>query len=478
MKTIFTLIFAVIVFTTGHAKVRLPWFFSDNMVLQQQAHPKIWGWTNNKTTVTIYTSWNKKKHITKPDANGKWETILSTTKAGGPYQISISDGETTTIKNILIGEVWICSGQSNMEMPMKGFKNQPIFNSNDYIFSSDNNEIRLYTIPRSVQTKLLDTSKQSHWKIANPLDVSHFSAVGYLFAKMLYEKLKVPIGVINVSYGGSPIEAFMDEATLRKLDVKIPDFNALKDINNRTYTTLYNGMMHPLIGVMAKGFIWYQGESNANDPDAYEKVFPEFVKMLRTQFGYGEFPFYYVQIAPYNYNGNKKTGNVLLNSAFLRDAQRKSLSVINNSGMVVTMDIGDATNIHPGDKETVAKRLAKLALSNTYDYKGFASTGPLYESMEIKDNTALIKFKNAPNGFTTFGAPMNDFEIAGANRIFYPAKTKITNSGIEVSASEVNVPVAVRYAFTDFAKGSLFNTEGFPASSFRTDDWKDPETKK
>ena len=470
LLTVFTIIFST---TDAFAKIRLPYFFSDGMVLQRESKPAIWGWTDTKNTVTITTSWDKKKYTAKPDEKGQWKTFVTTTKAGGPYTITISDGNMVSIKNILLGEVWMCSGQSNMEMPMKGFKDQPIDESNDYIFNSDNNEIRLYTIPRSVQPVALDTSKNSTWKIANPADVSNFSATAYFFGKMLYDKLKVPIGLINVSYGGSPVEAFMDKASLSGYDFKIPEANTSVKLNNRYPTVLYNGMVHPFIGYGIKGVIWYQGETNADRGKQYETLFPDFIKMLRSKFGYGDFPFYYVQIAPFDYNRNKKPGDKLTNSAFLRDAQRKSLDKVPNTGMAVTLDIGDPVYIHPRDKKNVGKRLALMALNKTYGYKGFQSESPLYENIIFRNDTAAITFKNASNGLTSYGMPLNNFEIAGADKKFYPANASIVAGKIEASSPQVKNPVALRYAFKDYTKGNLFNTEGLPASSFRTDDWDD-----
>lgn len=469
------LIFVVALFFSfsANAKIRLPYFFSDGMVLQRKSKPAIWGWTNTKNSVTVTTSWDKKKYTAKPDANGAWKIFVNTTKAGGPYSVTVSDGTTVTINNVLLGEVWMCSGQSNMEMPMKGFKDQPIDESNDYIFNSDNTEIRLYTIPRSVQSVTLDTSKNSFWKASNPADVSNFSATAYFFGKMLYDKLKVPIGLVNVSYGGSPVEAFMDAASLKDYDFKIPEANTTVKLTNKYPTVLYNGMVHPFIGYGIKGAIWYQGETNADRAKEYETLFPDFVKMLRTKFGYGDFPFYFVQIAPFDYNTNKKPGDKMTNSAFLRDAQRKSLDKIPNSGMAVTMDIGDSVYIHPRDKKSVGKRLALMALAKTYDYKGFQSEGPLFESLTFRNDTAVIKFKNASNGLTSYGKPLTNFEIAGTDKKFYPAQARTVNGTVELSAAQVNNPAAVRYAFKDYVKGELFNTEGFPASSFRTDNWEE-----
>ena len=468
----FLLLLILILQTQSKAIVKLPYFFSDNMVLQQKTEAAIWGWAKAGSSVQITTSWNKKKYPTTTDADGKWKTKVVTPEAGGPYEITISDGSPVTIKNILIGEVWLCSGQSNMEMPMKGFKDQPILNSNDAIFNSTNNNIRLYIVPRSVQRLPQDTSKNSAWKSAAPEAVSNFSATAYFFGKLLYEQLHVPIGLVNISYGGSPVEAFMDEATLKSIpEIKIPAKNDTTKLNNKVATVLYNGMLRPFLGYTIKGCIWYQGETNYDRPQQYETLFPTFAQEIRTESAQGDFPFYYAQIAPYNNATYAGATGVSYNSAMLRDAQRKALNKIPNSGMAVLMDIGEEFSIHPMNKEIGGKRLAYMALAKTYGRKGFAYESPAYDSILISGNAATIKFKNAPNGLTSFGKGLNQFEIAGANKIFRPAKAVVSGGTIIVSSPDVKDPVAVRYAFKDFVIGDLFSTEGFPVSSFRTDDW-------
>jgi sialate O-acetylesterase len=454
------------------AQLKLPAFFSDGMVLQQQSNAAIWGWAKAGSTVKVSSSWNKKNFTATADDKGKWKLKVATPAAGGPYEITISDGKPLTIKNILIGEVWLCSGQSNMEMPMKGFMGQPVFNSNDAAFNSTNNNIRLYTLPRSVQRTPQDTSKNSSWKPAAPEAVANFSATAYFFGKLLYEQLHVPIGLVNISYGGSPVEAFMDEQTLQAFpEIKIPAKTDTVKLNNKVATVLYNGMLHPFLGYTIKGCIWYQGESNNDRPQQYETLFPTFVQQIRTQSQQGDFPFYYCQIAPYNYYNYAAANAVNNNSAYLRDAQRKALTKIPNSGMAVLMDIGEEFNIHPMDKATGSKRLAYMALAKTYMQKGFAAESPAYDSVSFANGIATIKFTNAPNGLSAFGKPLLQFEIAGANKIFRPAKAVVSGAVVTVSAPDVPAPVAVRYAFKDFVVGDLFSTEGFPVSSFRTDDW-------
>ena len=469
---LYSLLLLLLASINGMAKVKLPYFFADNMVLQQQTNAAIWGWAKPGGNVSIQTSWNKAKYSTTADAQGKWKTAIATPVAGGPYSISISDGDAITLQNILIGEVWLCSGQSNMEMPMKGFRDQPILGSNDAIFNSANDQIRLYTVPRSVQRLPQDTSKQSAWKICNAETVGGFSATAYFFGKMLQEKLKVPVALINISYGGSPVEAFMDAASLKAFpEIAVPAANDTNKLNNRNATVLYNGMLHPFLGFSIRGAIWYQGESNNERAAQYEKLFPAFVQQIRTQSKQGDFPFYYCQIAPYNYFNFGVVNTTAANSAYLRDAQRKALKTIPNSGMAVLMDLGEEFNIHPADKATGSKRLAYLALANTYGLKGFAAESPAYESMNINGNSITLKFSHAPNGLTAYGKKLMQFEIAGPNKVFRPATAVINAGNVIVSSPEIPNPVAVRYAFKDFVVGELYNTEGLPVSSFRTDDW-------
>lgn len=455
------------------AEVKLPSIFTDNMVFQQQAECAVWGWAKAGSTVTVAPSWGKLKYTTKVDAAGKWRLKVKTPAAGGPFELTVSDGTPVKLKNVLVGEVWLCTGQSNMEMPMKGFKGQPVLNSNEAIIKSSNPNIRLYNVPRNSRTEPKDNSKPFAWWAAEPEAVSNFSATGYYFGRQLNEMLHVPIGLINCSYGGSTIEAWMDAETLRQFaGVTIPPKTDSIKVVNRTPTTLYNGMLHPIVGYGIRGAIWYQGESNYEHPDEYPARLAALVKEWRTEWGMGEFPFYYAQIAPYNYAQlppYNKGGK--FNSAFLRDAQRKAETQIPNAAMAVLLDVGEEASIHPMRKEPGGTRLALLALTKTYGLKGFGAISPAYESMEVKDGAIAVKFKDAPNGMSSFGQELTGFEVAGADQKFYPAKTAINGSLITVSSEAVKAPVAVRYAFQDFTRATLFSNEGLPVSSFRTDDW-------
>ncbi|RZK38976.1 MAG: sialate O-acetylesterase [Pedobacter sp.] len=461
------------IFTSVEAKVKLVSIFTDHMVLQQKTDAAIWGWAKSGSTVQVITSWNKKTYAVKADAAGKWKVKVNTPAAGGPYEISFSDGEVLKLKDILIGEVWFCGGQSNMEMPMKGYRSQPILGSNEVILKSNNPNIRLYTVPRWSITERQENSKPSDWKVAGPETVSNFSATGYYFGSLLYEMLDVPIGLINDNYGGSSVEAWMSPEDLKSFpEIKVPaKTDTIKEVS-RTPTTLYNGMIHPVIGFGVRGVIWYQGESNYDRPDQYVSLFPAMVSSWRKAWEIGEFPFYYAQIAPFVYDyPNTDQSNVKLNSAYLRDAQRLASAKIPNSGMAVLMDIGDEQNIHPANKRDVGHRLAYLALAKTYGIKGFGSESPFYDSIVVDKDKLTVKFQNVPNGLTSFGKELRLFELAGEDKKFYPAKALISGNNIHVTSSEVKNPVAVRYAFKNYVKGDLFGNDGLPVSSFRSDSW-------
>ncbi len=453
------------------AKIVLPGFFNDHMVLQQQSQPAIWGWATPNQKIIVQVGWSSKKFQTKSDAAGKWKLTIETASAGGPYDMSISDGERLTLTDLFLGEVWLCSGQSNMEMPMKGFKDQALLHSNDAIFQSKNPLIRFYTVSRTTKATPQDSSKSASWKIAEPLSVADFSATAYYFGRTLSQQLQVPIGLINISYSGTPIEAFMSPESLKAFpEILIPPSTEPKP-NNKMASTVYHGMLQPFWGFGIKGMIWYQGETNYDRPAQYEHLFTSFIKEARTASHQDELPFYFAQIAPFDYGVYAIGGAPIINSAYLREAQSKVATSVANTGMVVLMDIGEEKSIHPMDKETGGKRLAYWALAKTYGIKGFTFQSPSYDSLQIKDNQLTLFFKNASNGFTNYGKPLSGFELAGADKIFYAAEAKIVQGKILLSAKEVAKPIAARYAFKNFIAASLFSTEGFPISSFRTDQW-------
>ncbi|MGQ9619849.1 MAG: sialate O-acetylesterase [Bacteroidales bacterium] len=462
-----TIFFVTFVTFYVNGQVKLPSIFGDNMVLQQQAEATLWGKATANTIVTVKTSWNNRSYSVKSGADGNWKTKVITPTAGGPYTVTISNGKPVTLRNIMIGEVWVCSGQSNMEMPMKGYRNQPVIGSNEYIATSSNRTIRLITVPHATSLTPLDDFK-GEWKLCEPENVAEFSATAYFFGLMLNRILNVPVGLICTSWGGTRIEPWMSEEGLKNFDwVKLPDKTAnVEKLSQQTPTVLFNAMINPIAGYGIRGAIWYQGESNRNEPAQYQKLMPSLALCWRAVWGIGDFPLYYVQIAPYDY------GQPGQNSAFLREAQLQASGSIPNFGMACIMDLGEKDCIHPAHKKEAGDRLAYLALVKTYGKKGFACEGPVLKEMKIEGNQARLTFNNAPNGLTSFGKELRCFEIAGANKRFFPAQAFITNTGITVFSPFVNEPVAVRYAFKDFIVGDLFNTEGLPASSFRTDNWE------
>jgi sialate O-acetylesterase len=465
MKKSVIFLFLLLAFGAS-ANITLPSVIGSNMVLQRQSEAALWGTAGANAKVTVITSWNKKNYSTKADANGAWKLKVQTPAAGGPYEITISDGMPVKLQNILIGEVWLCSGQSNMEMPVKGFKNQPVLHAADILMEADNPQIRLFRVRRKTSRVPLTTCEAASWELSNAESAAEFSAVGYQFAQMLHEKLKVPVGIIETTWGGTVIEAWMNEQSLQPFasEIKLLGPEVPKPDRNDAMA-LYNAMVAPLVGYNVKGVLWYQGEANRGRAAQYRKLMSAMVRSWRDVWDCGEWPFYFVQIAPFDYGNDKgETG-------LLQEAQLKAMQEIPNAGMAVSMDVGEEHNIHPADKTIIAKRLLYWALAKTYAYKGVPYAGPVYRSMQVATDTVKLSFDYAANGLTTFGKPLSDFEVAGADKVFHPAKAWITGSGVAVKSEAVKAPVAVRYAFATWLVGTLFNTEGLPASSFRTDDW-------
>ena len=467
MKKIFLLLATIMVVMGIKAKVTLPKIFSDGMVMQRETNANLWGEAKASSNVKITTSWDNKSYVVRSDSNGKWKTSVKTPKAGGPFSITFSDGEKLTINNILIGEVWICSGQSNMEMPMKGYKNQPVDNAVEDILHSKDSNLRLFTVKRNSKFKPVD-DVTGNWNEANPASVRNFSATAYYFGRELRRSLDVPVGLIVAAWGGSACEAWMTADWLKAFpDAKIPASEEDIKSKNRTPTVLYNGMLHPLIGFSMRGVIWYQGEDNVTRYSTYADMLTTMIGGWRSVWKQGDFPFYFCQIAPYDY----KLINYTVNSAFLREQQSKAELMSQNCGMAVLMDVGMDFGIHPRKKYQAGMRLALLALDKTYGVEGLTSESAYYDKMEIKGDTAVISFKRADMWiYGAKGYKSDLFEIAGEDRIFHPAKAWIERSKVYVKCDSVKTPVAVRYAFKDWADGDLF-CDGLPISSFRTDNW-------
>ena len=456
--------FSILICFEAHAKVKLPPLIAEHMVLQRETKVALWGWAPKSSNISITTSWNNKQYKVKSDVAGAWRVMVETPHAGGPYSITFNDGTPLVVKDVLIGEVWICSGQSNMEMPVKGFKNQPVLHSSDLLMEANNPSIRLIRFERAASMQPQDSAVNSGWQPDEPSSVKEFSAVGYQFAKILQQQLHVPVGIIGTYWGGTMVEAWMSDQSLKAFpEINVPRDSVGKGKN--TPTVLFNAMLHPLIGYGIKGVIWYQGEQNRGNAAIYDRLLAGMVKDWRQQWQCGEWPFYYVQIAPYKYND--KIGP----SAPLREAQQRALQLIPNSGMVVSMDAGQDNSIHPPDKTTISKRLACWALAKTYNRQDLPYQSPYYSTMKVNGSAVVLHFDNATNGLTTFGKPLANFEVAGEDQVFYPAEARITGDGIRVVCDKVKEPVAVRYGYKDWTDGEVYNTEGFPLAPFRTDDW-------
>ncbi|WP_169516000.1 sialate O-acetylesterase [Gaetbulibacter saemankumensis] len=426
----------------------------------------IWGKDVPNSRVLITCSWNKSL-ATNTDKEGNWNVKIATPQAGGPYTLTIEGSQKIVLKNVLIGEVWFCSGQSNMEMPLRGYANQPITGSKEAIANANNKNIRLFNVARKASlTPLNDVSGK--WVVTQPQTVKDFSAVSYFFGKTLNDTLNVPIGLICAAWGASKIEAWMDEETILKFkNIKIEkEIPVAKP--QRSPFFIYNGMIHPLQGFTIRGFIWYQGEGNRPNAKEYASLFPAMINQWRTQWGQGRLPFYFVQIAPFGKESKIPVG------ALLRESQLKTLQKVPNTGMAVTMDIGDCEMIHPPDKRTVGERLAYWALAKDYNIEGISYSGPLYKKMtKAKNGKVILYFDYSENGLSSFGNSLTGFEVAGFDRVFYPAIAEINNDGtVTVFSKQVKQPIAVRYGFKNCPEGTLFNTNGLPASPFRTDNWE------
>ena len=627
--------------------LRLPSILGDHMVLQQNSFAKLWGWAAPQQEVKVTTSWNQKSYRTVSDHKGNWQLRVLTGKAGGPHTVTIEAGETRVLEDLLLGEVWICSGQSNMEWSLRQSET-----AETEIPASDFPEIRLFTVERTIGFCPMEDLTGS-WELCRPETSAGFSAVGYFFGKILHQKLGVPVGLVNTTWGGTPSEAWTSRETMasfgdfdRQLEelygtrdedrvnalldqvrmeaeikeqqdfenqenigfsegwmqadyddskwetipcpgewssieglgilegvvwmrtaVKIPGDWTGKDlslelgpvdemdityingvevgtsrvinnwnvpryykvpaslvssgqlqlairivntngeggifghpeqlklvleegtesdsvmlagdwkyrvayrfpevpmlINSHTPSVLYNGMRHPLKNLAIKGAIWYQGESNQTRAVQYRTIFPGMIRDWRRTWNQGDFPFYFVQIAPYEYGSNQT-------SPELREAQLLTLNKVEYTGMAVTMDIGNPEDIHPTNKRDVGLRLALWALAKDYK-RDVVFSGPLYREQSIEGNRIRIHFDHTGSGLLARGGPLTHFEIAGEDQVYHAAEAVIDGKTVVVSAADVSAPVAVRYGWSNTAEPNLFNKEGLPASSFCTDSWK------
>ena len=471
----FIYLFVFLLSFSSSAQIELSNLFSDNMVLQQESHVNLWGKAKKNQELIIYTSWSGKIIRTIVKDDGSWEVKIKTPSAGGPYNIQVTcDGETKTINNVLIGEVWLASGQSNMEMTLSGNNREPVNGSLDAIANSNNTKIRFFNVKVKVSEERIDDI-DGEWLEANFKNTPNFSAVAYSFAKYLNQVLDIPFGIINSPKDGSVAEAWISPDVLKKITTnKELSYYAKQPHNNPS--VLFNGMINAIIPFTIKGVIWYQGEGNSGRYQNYMKLMNGLIKNWRDEWGLGDFPFYFVQLAP---NGSRGQGNGT-SQAFLREAQLRTMLSVENTGMAVTLDIGSTITNHPPEKLLIGKRLAYWALAKNYGFNGLPHSGPVYESMKVKNNKVYVNFKFAKNGVTSYGKPLSGFEIAGEDKIFYSADASIdphwsagweNRSVLTLSNKNVPNPLYIRYGWKNYIEGALYNVEGLPASSFRSYDF-------
>jgi len=442
------------------ANVSLPAVISDHMVLQQNAEVTIWGWGNPSEPITVTGSWDNKEIKTKASNLAQWQVKIQTPTTGGPYTLTVQGYNKIVIEDILMGEVWLCSGQSNIEWTTRA----GIEGGAAEIQKANFPAIRFFTVPKkSADGVQLDLAGK--WVVCTPETMPDFSAVGYFFGREVHQQLNRPVGLINSSWGGTPAEVWVNSATIAGNAGLAQAAAALTEVEYGPVRPgkAYNAMIAPLIPYKIAGALWYQGESNVSNPENYAELLPALIGNWRQEWGY-EFPFYFVQIAPYKYGESAYAG------VQLRDAQRRSLRVP-NTGMVVISDVGNKDDIHPRNKIPVGERLANMALNKTYGKKELVPSGPLYRNMEVKGNKIKLYFDYAEPGLVAKGKELTHFEIAGSDQKFVKATAKIEGKTVVVSAKGVKNPVAVRFAWDNIAEPNLFNKAGLPASSFRTDNW-------
>ena len=497
-----TLLFATALLGgTAIADVKLPAVISDNMVLQQETPATVWGWADAGEKVTV--KFADKSAAAVADAKGKWSAKLDALTAGTTGDLTIAGNNTLTIKNVAVGEVWIASGQSNMEFRVATGKDAA-----EEAKAADFPMIRMFTVTKAAKTEPADDCV-GKWEVCTPQTAPGFSAVGYFFARRLYQTLKQPIGIIHTSWGGTPAEFWTPKRTLAANPAFKPIFESwdravaaypqakekydkeLADWKEATKTPpapgtqpppqprlprggdafgspscLYNGMIAPLIPYTIRGAIWYQGEANARSADLYKKLFPAMIRSWRQAWQIEDFPFLYVQLANFM---QRHAEPIDTDWARLREAQLETLEVP-HTGMAVTIDVGESKDIHPKNKQDVGLRLALWAEATVY-YRDQEFSGPLPSGFQVEEGKARLTFRNGEEMKAADGGKIKGFAIAGEDRKFYWADAEIQGDHVVVSSPQVPKPVAVRYGWDDDPECNLINRTGLPASPFRTDDW-------
>ena len=454
MTAVVVTVLACVTVAAVRAEVTLPNVIADHMVLQREKPVRIWGWARPGEAVTATLA----KHMaaTKAGGDGAWSVTLPAMKAGGPHTMTVAgQADTITVMDILVGEVWICSGQSNMEWRLVASRG-----GDEAIRTANYPNIRLFHVPRLFSDKPVADVKTS-WKVCSPKTVSWFSGVGYFFGRELHKELKVPVGLVMSAVGGTRIEPWTPAGGVRSVrELAGKD----KPVNGK----LYNGMIRPFVPMTIRGAIWYQGEGNLDDGPIYTHRMRALITGWRAAWGQGDFPFYFVQLAPLNWGPGARPGTAL---PIIWEAQTTALK-IPNTAMAVTNDIGNTGTAHPRNKLDVGRRLALCAFAKTYGREKLVYSGPLYDSMKIEGDKIRVTFKHVHGGLVSRDRkPLTWFTIAGADKKFVPARAKIRKGSVVVWSDAVKKPVAVRFGWHQIAEPNLMNKDGLPASSFRTDRW-------
>ena len=448
------------VVVTSRANVRLPRVLASNMVLQQRSEVNLWGWCEPGEKIKVSASWSHEVDSVTGTRDGNWRLTVATPAAGGPYTISISGWNTIQLENILIGEVWVCSGQSNMEM----CETWGLPDVRAELPTCANGSIRFFHVPRTTSPTPQDNCV-GQWTACDSNTLKSFSAAAYFFAKRLNKELDVPIGLIEVAWGGTPAEVWTPAQLVEGDEVLKAAASRQKPAGGWPYKPgyCYNAMIAPLTSFAVAGAIWYQGESNTEAPASYGKLLSTMIGAWRQAWGL-PVPFYYVQIAPFTYGVKDQ-------ASLLREQQGTVMQVA-RTGMVVISDlVSDTTNIHPKDKHDVGIRLANWALGETYHRSGIVYRSPAYERMEVNGEKVVVRCSNATAGLVIRGKAAEEVLIAGDNKVFYPAQVRAEGDKLVVWSAAVKKPVAVRYQFSNAGIGNIFGKDGLPLAPFRTDDW-------
>lgn len=457
------------------AKVRLPHVIGDNMVLQQNTQAHLWGWAKPGKTVKVSVSWSDITYSAKAGKDGKWLVSVGTPVASyTPLSITFDDGEPTTLHGVLSGEVWVCAGQSNMEMPVRGFGNCPVEGYNQAVTDAVHSKgIHYVKIPSVMSMTPLEDA-QCEWRECNPFTVGEASAVGYFFARVMNRTLDVPVGLVMANKGGTRVESWLTRENLQRHTTETLDsLEMVKRFSWDYHRPLLwgNGTFNPILNYTVKGILYYQGCSNVGDPgNQYSERLALLASQWREQFGLGEIPFYFVQIAPYYYDDDVNG----VSGALLREQQQRAASLIPNSALVCTNDLvypWETQQIHPCQKQPVGERLAFIALNKSYGMHTIMCESPSFKELTISNDTCYVRLQNDYDGISRY-EDIQGFEVAGADKVFHPAKAYYYwTKGIIITCDEVKKPVAVRYCFRNFQLGNVANQAGLPLFPFRTDNW-------